>query len=597
MSELPQGWAEVRLDEISSIVTGKTPSKKKGEFFNGGIPFIKPGDVINQGLIESTVETITEEGAQTVPVIPAGAITVTCIGNLGRAALTKVRSATNQQINTAIPYDGISPNYLYYYALTLKEWMEKEASATTIAIINKTRFSAAPIKLAPLNEQIRIADKLDSMLAKVHVTQTRLDKTPSILKRFRQSVLAAATSGELTKEWREIQGKLKAISFDELLEKKSDLINKKLVKKDLELELLSELEIPSSWVVVNLGGLASKVTDGEHKTPKRESEGRYLLSARNVRDGLIKLDKVDYVGEEEFHKLRKRCDPNKGDILISCSGSVGRVTLCDKDDEYVMVRSAALVKTDLMEQNNKYLMYSLQSPVLQQIIVNKSKSTAQSNLFLGPIKELPIPLPPKEEQNEIVRRVESLFIMADTVEKQYNAAKIRTNRLTQSILAKAFRGELVAQDKNDESALILLDKIKTELISKSGKKTKKKVNSQASSITHKIRDLIKQEVIKKEPSNRASTRTKVGKKLTVSWSKSNSLYVDKAVNNLKESTFTIEQFQSVSGFNKSYDELKTLFLSLVKGTPGISDPLFEIVDWDEKTGEFRFKLKVKNEIN
>ncbi len=320
-----------------------------------------------------------------------------------------------------------------------------------------------PIPVAPLNEQIRIADKLDSVLAKVDAAQARLEKIPTLLKRFRQSVLAAATSGELTREWRIANSEINAVAELQRLEKiKASLIGEKLVKKDLFFSVSEELETPSNWGEVKLGSLSSKITDGEHSTPKRESEGYYLLSARNVRDGAVSLEKVDYVGEEEFIKLRKRCDPNKGDILISCSGSVGRVALCDRSDAYVMVRSAALVKTDHMNQNNRFLMYVLQSPVLQEIIVEKSKATAQANLFLEPIKELPIPYPPKEEQKEIVRRVESLFTLADTVEKQYLAAKQRLDRLTQSLLAKAFRGELVPQDPNDEPAAELLKRIQAE---------------------------------------------------------------------------------------------------------------------------------------
>ncbi|MCV5580666.1 restriction endonuclease subunit S, partial [Escherichia coli] len=76
-----------------------------------------------------------------------------------------------------------------------------------------------------------------------------------------------------------------------------------------------------------LQSVSTKITDGEHKTPKRETAGKFLLSARNIQDGYIKLADVDYVGDAEFQKLRNRCDPDYGDILISCSGSIGRVCL------------------------------------------------------------------------------------------------------------------------------------------------------------------------------------------------------------------------------------------------------------------------------
>ncbi|EIY4442029.1 restriction endonuclease subunit S, partial [Salmonella enterica subsp. enterica serovar Kentucky] len=166
----------------------------------------------------------------------------------------------------------------------------------------------------------------------------------------------------------------------------------------------------------------------------------------------------------------------------SCSGSIGRVCLVDENSKYVMVRSVALIKLMQDFVINKYMMYLLQSPLLQKEIEENSKSTAQANLFLGPIKNLGIPLPPVPEQAEIVRRVEQLFAYADTIEKQVNSALTRVNSLTQSILAKAFRGELTAQWRTENPSLIsgensaaaLLEKIKAERAASGGKKTSRK---------------------------------------------------------------------------------------------------------------------------
>lgn len=161
---------------------------------------------------------------------------------------------------------------------------------------------------------------------------------------------------------------------------------------------------------------------------------------------------------------------------------MGRVCLVDEDDKYVMVRSAALVRVHDSFIKSKFLMYFLQSPNAQKNIEESSKSTAQSNLFLGPIKELEIVLPSIAEQDEIVSRVEELFAFADSVEQKATAALARVNNLTQSILAKAFRGELTADWRaanpelisGDNSAAALLEKIKAERAALVGKKTRKK---------------------------------------------------------------------------------------------------------------------------
>jgi type I restriction enzyme S subunit len=475
VSVLPKGWCEARLDEVSKVVTGKTPSKKNQEYFNGNIPFIKPGDVINQGVIESTIETISEEGAKTVPTIPPGSVTVTCIGNLGRAAITKVNSATNQQINTAIPYAEISSKYLYYYLLTIKEWMEKESSATTVAIINKSRFSAAPIKVAPKNEQTRIADKLDSMLAKVDAAQTRLDKIPNILKRFRQSVLAAATSGELTKEWRLTNSQLaydlellRQNIYDNWLEARHAEFKRK-GKTPKSTSWLKKFPGPNfidsmipTWISLSLENIAEVVDPNpSHRMPSYVVEGKAFISSENI----ININKLNFskgkkVTAEEVEKQKTRYEIVEGTFAFTRIGTIGKSVLLPKPHDYGISHAMAVVNPYKSIMDSAFLILTMNCETILKQASHGVQSVGVPDLGIGKMKSFTVPLPPLMEQQEIVRRVESLFTMVDTVEKQYKDAKARTNRLTQSILAKAFRGELVPQDDNDEPASELLARIK-----------------------------------------------------------------------------------------------------------------------------------------
>ncbi|EGX8553766.1 restriction endonuclease subunit S [Salmonella enterica subsp. enterica serovar Kentucky] len=373
--------------------------------------------------------------------------------------------------------------YIFYWlkSSTFQGYVNDVSYGVNMPRLGTADGLKAPLRLAPLAEQKIIAEKLDTLLAQIDSTKARLEQIPQILKRFRQAVLAAAVSGNLTAEWR--MNNNSNIVEEEIEKIKNKLIAKKIIKKDLIYSKLDrKYPIPSDWLYVKLQSIATKITDGEHKTPKREPAGQLLISARNIQDGYLKLSDVDYVGDAEFQKLRNRCDPDSGDVLISCSGSIGRVCLVDENSKYVMVRSVALIKLMQDFVINKYMMYLLQSPLLQKEIEENSKSTAQANLFLGPIKNLGIPLPPVPEQAEIVRRVEQLFAYADTIEKQVNSALTRVNSLTQSILAKAFRGELTAQWRTENPSLIsgensaaaLLEKIKAERAASGGKKTSRK---------------------------------------------------------------------------------------------------------------------------
>ena len=485
MSELPKGWNLVQIDQVTDVISGGTPKSTQAEFYSDdhdkAVAWITPADL--SGYKKQTIShgrrSITKLGYEScsAKLMPKGTVLFSSRAPVGYVVIAENDISTNQGFKSFVPNKDVDSKFLYYYLKSIKYLAESLATGTTFKELSGKVAKTLPFPLAPLNEQKRIVEKLDEVLAQVDTIKARLDGIPSLLKRFRQSVLASAVSGKLTEEWR---GGCGALGQDlGLIERtKVGLINNKIVKKDLNFEISNKIfDIPDTWSFLKLKSLSSKITDGEHKTPKREESGRYLLSARNVRDGYLCLDNVDYVGEEEYQKLRKRCDPNKGDILISCSGSVGRISLVDADDKYVMVRSAALVKVIDDFLLNSYLVYVLQSPELQKRIEESSKSTAQSNLFLGPIKELEIPLPSIEEQNEIVRLVDQYFAFADTIEAQVKKAQARVNNLTQSILAKAFRGELVPQDPNDEPADKLLERIalaRKEALAKAAKKATNK---------------------------------------------------------------------------------------------------------------------------
>lgn len=210
---------------------------------------------------------------------------------------------------------------------------------------------------------------------------------------------------------------------------------------------INKPDIPSDWSWVQLNDISYQITDGEHSTPARikDNQGYYLLSARNVLNGSIQLDDVDYVSKDEYDRLAKRCNPRKGDILISCSGTIGRCTIINDSNNYVMVRSAAMVRPCLV--NSKFLMYAIQSPFVRKQIDGLKKQTAQANLFLGAIASIYVPLPSLEEQELIVNKIEQLFIMLDDVkpieEELQNLKYNFSENMKKSILNEAFIGMLM----------------------------------------------------------------------------------------------------------------------------------------------------------
>ena len=221
-------------------------------------------------------------------------------------------------------------------------------------------------------------------------------------------------------------------------------------------------ELPEGWAWARLVSLSSVITDGEHKTPRRinEFQGYYLLSARNIQNGFLSLVDVDFVDKSEFEKISKRCNPKDNDVLISCSGSIGRVAVVNDGNDYVMVRSAAMVRP--VSINPYYLMFALRSGQLQTQMQKASKQTAQANLFLGAIQSLLVPVPPKAEAQRITQVAGQAISVVNEIEENRESASRTILQVKAKILDLAIRGQLVPQDPADEPASVLLERIRAE---------------------------------------------------------------------------------------------------------------------------------------
>ena len=175
--------------------------------------------------------------------------------------------------------------------------------------------------------------------------------------------------------------------------------------------------IPKDWEIASLFEISRKITDGEHVTPIREKSGYFLLSARNVLNGRIDVSDVDFVGRDEFLRIRQRCNPEPGDLLISCSGTIGRVTVVPKGFECVLVRSAALVKPIHEKVHSYFIQHWLQSERAQKQISNSVNQGAQPNLFLNHIERLTSPRPNILEQKAIAEALSDADALIESLDQ------------------------------------------------------------------------------------------------------------------------------------------------------------------------------------
>ncbi|OAI18902.1 hypothetical protein A1507_08330 [Methylomonas koyamae] len=351
---------------------------------------------------------------------------------IGKTSILDIDASTNQACAVATPLKGMDRVFTYYLLNNEKQNFIKKGKGGAQPNISQEILKAHEILLPPKNEQIRIADKLDSLLAQVDAAQARLEKIPTLLKRFRQSVLAAATSGELTREWRERNGD----SLD-------------------------------NWPNKTISDITIKCFDGPFgsklKTADYTSEGVKVARLENIGHLKFLHEKETFISGEKFESLigNKLMDM---DILFS-SFVDEEVRTCIFRDEfgtYINKADCFCLRTDLNQCLPEFLVLRLACKSTFEQAKDQIHGATRPRINLKFLKSLKLKIPNIKEQTEIVRRVESLFSQADAVEKQYLAAKQRLDRLSQSLLAKAFRGELVPQDPNDEPAAELLKRIQAE---------------------------------------------------------------------------------------------------------------------------------------
>ncbi len=447
MSELPKGWAECllqdllgQLDDGKALHQGWSPQCETFPAAQGEWGVLKT-TAIQDGYFLELENKKLPATLQPKPEreVKAGDLLMTCAGPRVRCGVIchvpKVREKLifSGKIYRFRPNQNfVAPTFLSYLLRTseLKEKIDEIKTGISDSGMNMTRdrFFSLPVRLAPVAEQSRITQKLDELLAHVYALKYRIDAIPVLLKRFHQSVIATAVSGQLTEEWR--------------------------------------LGKPADWETLTLADLIQgKPRNGySPKTVAHETPTKTLsLSATTA--GVFKAEFFKYIDEEIPSESYLWLKP--GDILIQRANTleyVGVSVIYDGEPMkfvYPDLMMKCRAKDDVL---TKYLHICLSSHQTRKYFRDNATGTAGNmpKINQQTVMSAPVLLPSLKEQTEIVRRVEQLLAFADQLEAKVASAKTRIDHLTQSILAKAFRGELVPQDPNDEPASVLLDRIKAE---------------------------------------------------------------------------------------------------------------------------------------
>lgn len=469
-------WIELKIGEVAEVVAGGTPKTSNPDNFSTpgtGIAWLTPADLsgYTRKNISFGARDLSHQGynSSSAKILPKGSLLFSSRAPIGYVAIAQNDISTNQGFKNFVFPFGVDSDYAYYYLRSIRDLAESLGTGTTFKEISSATAKTLPFLLPPLAEQRAIADRLDTLLAQVEATKVRLERIPQILKTFRQSVLVAAVSGKLTEEWRHNNN---GTPVHETLAN-IETVKQQFIGKDKKAQAHlknEEYVIPNTWKWVSLDSLTKKITDGTHHTPTYTESGVHFISVKDIRDGVIDFSDTKFISEKEHQELSKRCPVEVGDLLITKSGTIGRTAIVKKNIALSLFVSVALIKPVSNDVNIKFIDISFQKWVNEIDVSSRIVGSAIKNLHLRDMKVLAIPFAPKEEQAEIVRRVEELLAIANSIEQNANAVLERLNTLPQSILTKAFRGDLTAdwRDNNpelisgDNSAEALLEKIKTE---------------------------------------------------------------------------------------------------------------------------------------
>ena len=366
-----------------------------------------------------------------------------------------------------------------YWSLQLKSLrLGQEEKSSAIPGISRDDIYGLTVSVPPRNEQERIAAKLDALLAKLDACRNRLVRIPILLKRFRQSVLAAACSGRLTADWRQQHEDAEPVSAV-VSRLKSGSVHYRVRRGVPETVPLSDVardwELPDTWGVYSAAellriGILKDVKDGNHganhpKVSEFTAQGVPFITASQVNSYSIDYEGAYKVSGKALERLRVGF-ARPGDVIYTHKGSVGRVAIADRDCILTPQTTYYRVSSEIV--NNGYLMFYLSSQFFStQADIVKEQTTRD----FVPISEQYLffhRVPPISEQLEIVNRVKSLFALADKIEARYVKAKAQIDKLTPSVLAKAFRGELVPTEaelarregRDYEPASVLLERIR-----------------------------------------------------------------------------------------------------------------------------------------
>ena len=402
--EIPEGWVWCRLGEIQQVITGSTPTKKNNKLYGNDYPFYKPTDLDQAYYVVSAINNLSSLGYEGSRKLPKKSILITCIGaTIGKTGFIRREGTCNQQINAILPNNNISSEYSYFVCISsfFQNNIVRNASATTLPILNKSKFEDLFFPLPPLAEQHRIVQKIEQLFALIDIIEVNKKALEKLIEQAKSQVLSDAIAGKLTHQ-------------DPNDEPAEDLL--KRMGKTTAPDTPYEKMLPKGWAWCRLGDIGII-------NPKNKLNDELEVS-------FIPMSLISE-GFSNAHtsEVKKWKNIKKG-YTHFCNEDIGiaKITPCFENRKSVIFNNlkngvgAGTTELYILRNNktlsfNKYIFCFVKT---QEFINNGIKgftgAVGQQRISGHFIENTLIPLPPLKEQPRIVQKIESYFSFFDMIE-------------------------------------------------------------------------------------------------------------------------------------------------------------------------------------
>ena len=473
--KVPDNWVWTRLGDITKVASGGTPSTSVEEYYkNGDIAWLSPKDLsgYTSKYISRGAKNITKKGLEksSAVLLPKNTVLMSSRAPIGYVAISTGEISTNQGFKSFLPSTSYIPEYLYYYLIKSKLYLESIATGTTFKELSGEKAKKIIFPLPPIDEQKRIVNKLDYFFDKIQKVKEIIEEVKEKNEARKESILSKAFTGELTAKWRADNNYTDVdILLKNIEDEKQNLIKEKVIKRPPKMEPLTEkdffLDIPKNWKYVKLNDIAfvTKLAGFEYTKniyPNLVNKGIPLFKGKNVQNGKIVYEFESYIPEEISNELI-RSQINKKCLLTPYVGTIGNVALFDGDFKAHLGSNVGKIELfNNFNQNilEEYMLYYFRSCYGLAQLKKHKKATAQESISIEAIRDCVVIIPPIEEQKEIVRILDNIFTKENLI-NELISLEDKIQALEKSILSKAFRGELGTNSKDDIEAMELLKEI------------------------------------------------------------------------------------------------------------------------------------------